>query len=212
MPPRKSRAPLTRERFVAAAWDFVEEHGFDALTMRSLASAMGVSASAVYTYFPEREQLVAALADELVGRFTPADPGLPARERLEHEALTMRGQMRAHAAIGRLVASSPVESATAGQLAARLIAALEELGLTGDDLVIGFRLFEGYVAGMGLFDLAGAPEHLEQRRRRYRALAHPAFDEHSRSQADVEQLNERTYGQGLTALLDHLESLARRTD
>jgi TetR/AcrR family tetracycline transcriptional repressor len=60
MPPRKTHSPLTRERFMTAAWDFIERHGFDALTMRSLGRAMGVSASAVYTYFPEREQLVAS--------------------------------------------------------------------------------------------------------------------------------------------------------
>jgi len=209
MPPRTSRPPLTRERFVTAAWDFIEANGFEALTMRSLGTSMGVSASAVYTYFPEREQLVAALADELYARFTPADPTLPPRARLEHEALTVRTVMREHAAVGGLVAASPIDSPSAAQLAARVITALEELGLTGDDLVTGYRLIEGYVAGMSVFDLAGAPDHLEQRRRRYRALSHPAFDEHSRSPDEINQLNEATYARGLAALLDHLEALAR---
>ncbi len=210
MPPRKSRAPLTRERFVTAAWDFIETHGFDALTMRSLGRAMGVSASAVYTYFPEREQLVAALADALYARMPPADPDLPPRARLEHEALMVRAVMREHAAIGQLVASSPVESPNAAELATRVITALEDLGLTGDDLVTGYRLLEGFVAGMTVFDLAGTPDNLAQRRRRYRALSHPAFDEHSRSQDDIERLNETSYALGLAVLLDHLESLVAR--
>jgi len=211
MPPRTPRTPLTRERFVAAAWDFIESDGLDALTMRSLGKAMGVSASAVYTYFSERDELVAALADELVARLAPADPALSPRQRLEQEALAVRRLMRQHPAIGRLVASSPVESPSSAELARRLIRDLEELGLRGDNLVRGYRLFEGYVAGMSLFDLAGAPDHLEQRRRRYRALAHAAFDEHSRSQDDVDRLNEDAYVRGLTALLDHLASLATAT-
>jgi hypothetical protein len=70
--------------------------------------------------------------------------------------------------------------------------------------------FEGYVAGTSLFDLAGAPDHLEQRRRRYRAMSHPAFDEHSRSQDAIERLNEATFAHGLAVLLDHLETLAKR--
>jgi len=210
MPPRTSRAPLTRERFVVAAWDFIEEHGFDALTMRSLGKAMGVSASAVYTYFPEREQLVAALADELYARFTPADPDLPPRTRIEHESRTVRSVMSDHAAIGGLVASSGVESESAAALAGRIIGALEELGLRGDDLVIGYRLLEGYVAGVTVFDLAGAPEHLEQRRRRYRALSHAAFDEHSRVAEDIGQLNEDAFEAGLAAILDHLETRIAR--
>ena len=210
MPPRKSRAPLTRERFIAAAWDFIEQHGFEALTMRSLGQTMGVSASAVYTYFPEREQLVAALADELYTRFAPADPDLPPRTRIEHESRTVRSVMRKHAAIGGLVASSAIESEGAAALAGRIISTLEELGLNGDDLVIGYRLLEGYVAGVTVFDLAGAPEHLEQRRRRYRALSHAAFDEHSRAADDIEQLNEDAFEAGLVAILDHLETRIAR--
>jgi AcrR family transcriptional regulator len=105
--------PLTRERFVAAAWDLIEERGFDALTMRSLGAALGVSASAVYTYFPEREQLVAALADELLGRIRPAERSLPARERLAIQAQNARELLRRHPDIGQVVAMSPGDS-TAG--------------------------------------------------------------------------------------------------
>jgi TetR/AcrR family transcriptional regulator, tetracycline repressor protein len=202
--------PLTRGRFVAAAWELIEERGFDALTMRSLGAALGVSASAVYTYFPEREQLVAALADELLGRIRPAERSLPARERLAIQAQNARELLRRHPDIGQVVAMSPGDSTAGTAVSARLVADLEALGLHGDALVLAYRLYEGYVLGMSLYDLAGAPEHLEQRRLRYRTLAHPAFDEHSRTTADIDTLNERTFTVGLTALLDHIESLTGR--
>jgi TetR/AcrR family transcriptional regulator, tetracycline repressor protein len=202
--------PLTRERFVAAAWDLIEERGFDALTMRSLGAAIGVSASAVYTYFSVREQLVAALADELLGRIRPADRSLPARERLAVQAENARELLRRHPDIGQVVAMSPGDSTTGTAVSRQLVADLEELGLHGDALVLAYRLYEGYVAGMSLFDFAGAPEHLEQRRLRYRALSHPAFDKHSRSADEIDALNERTFTVGLAALLDHIESLAGR--
>jgi TetR/AcrR family transcriptional regulator, tetracycline repressor protein len=202
--------PLTRERFVAAAWDIVEERGFAALTMRSLGAELGVSASAVYTYFPEREQLVAALADELLGRLVPADRSLPARDRLAAQAQNARTLLHRYPEVGQVVAMSPVDSEPSAVVTGRLIADLEELGLAGDDLVLAYRLYEGYIAGMSLFDLAGAPEHLEQRRLRYRSLSHPAFDEHSRSADAIDALNERTFTAGLSALLDHIESLAGR--
>jgi AcrR family transcriptional regulator len=210
MPPRKTHAPLTRERFITAAWDFIEANGFDALTMRSLGKAMGTSATAVYTYFSEREQLVAALGDELLRRLPRADDSLPARERLEVQAQHFRTLLREHPAIGQLIAMSPVVSSTGTAVTGRLVADLEELGLHGDALVLAYRLYEGYIAGMSLFDLAGAPEHLEQRRLRFRALSHPAFDEHSRSADKIDALNERTFTAGLSALLDHIESLAGR--
>lgn len=202
--------PLTGERIVAAAWDLIEQRGFAALTMRTLGAELGVSASALYTYFPEREQLVAALADELLGRLDPAEGSLPARERLEVQAERARALMRRHPEIGQVVAMSPVDSSTGIAVTGMLVTDLEEIGLSGDALVLAYRLYEGFVLGMSLYDIAGAPEHLEQRRLRYRNLAHPAFDEHSRTTADIEALNERVFTTGLSALLDHIESLADR--
>lgn len=201
-------AALTRERFVETAWDLVEDRGVAALTMRSLGAELGVSPSAVYTYFADREQLVAALADELLGRIQPADHSLPARERLEVQARNARTLLRRHPQIGQVVTMSPGDSRAGTAVTARLVADLEDLGLRGDALVLAYRLYEGYALGMSLFDLAGAPEHLEQRRLRYRILAHPAFDEHSRTTTDIDTLNERAFMSGLAALLDHIESLA----
>ena len=56
----ESRRSLSREAFAEAAVAFVDEHGFDALTMRALGDAMGVHATAVYRYFSGKDELVEA--------------------------------------------------------------------------------------------------------------------------------------------------------
>lgn len=64
---RTTRASLSRPAILAAALELVTREGFDALTMRGLASALGSGAMALYRHFRNRDELVAALLDDLLG-------------------------------------------------------------------------------------------------------------------------------------------------
>lgn len=75
------RPPLTRDAIVAAAVALVREDGVDALSMRSLAARMGVTAPAFYGHFEGRDDLLRACAqvgyDQLEARFAEAGPTPP---------------------------------------------------------------------------------------------------------------------------------------
>jgi AcrR family transcriptional regulator len=59
MPERTTaKAKRTREEILGAALALFQERGFDAATMRDIASAAGVSLGAAYYYFPSKEALV----------------------------------------------------------------------------------------------------------------------------------------------------------
>jgi AcrR family transcriptional regulator len=49
---------------LAAAIDYLEEYGEASLTMRELASRLGLSPHALYRYYPDRAALEAAMAEE----------------------------------------------------------------------------------------------------------------------------------------------------
>src|SRR6266516_6019480 len=51
------RVPLTRQRVVAAALTAIAEDGVDALTMRTLATRLGVVPGALYRHVRNKEQL-----------------------------------------------------------------------------------------------------------------------------------------------------------
>ncbi len=53
------------EAALAVARDLVERHGHAAVTMRDVASALGVAPSALYRHFENRVDLLVALADQL---------------------------------------------------------------------------------------------------------------------------------------------------
>lgn len=59
----------TRAALIAAARRMFAEHGFDATTNRSIADAAGVTAGAIYHYFPSKADLYVAVFLELQDRF-----------------------------------------------------------------------------------------------------------------------------------------------
>ncbi|MBD0688721.1 TetR/AcrR family transcriptional regulator [Streptomyces sp. CBMA123] len=66
--PTKQGVVLSRELIIDTALRLVEQHGADALTVRRLGAALGSDPSAVYRYFHSTDDLLLAIADELIGR------------------------------------------------------------------------------------------------------------------------------------------------
>ena len=62
-----ARQALTRERIIATAIEFVDEHGLAALTMRGLGKELGVEAMSLYRYVNGREDLLEGIVDRMVG-------------------------------------------------------------------------------------------------------------------------------------------------
>lgn len=112
---------LTADLIVSAACGILDDYGLADLTMRRVAEALGVKAGALYWHFPNKQSLLAAVADEvLAGALTDGDPatGLV----LEEWAARVRNRLLAHRDAAELVASTramrlgsvdPAESARA---------------------------------------------------------------------------------------------------
>lgn len=61
-----ARQELSPSRIVTAATELIERDGLAAFTMRSLGRELGVSAMAVYGYFPSRDDLLAAVLERFM--------------------------------------------------------------------------------------------------------------------------------------------------
>ncbi|GAA1799037.1 TetR/AcrR family transcriptional regulator [Luedemannella flava] len=64
---RPRRTLLTHERIVAAATALVDAEGLDALSTRRLAAELGVAGPSLYHYFATKDELLDAVANEVVG-------------------------------------------------------------------------------------------------------------------------------------------------
>jgi AcrR family transcriptional regulator len=57
-------AASTKKRIAAAARRLLDEEGAEAVTMRRVADAVGITAMAIYRHFPDRDGLLNAVADQ----------------------------------------------------------------------------------------------------------------------------------------------------
>jgi len=85
-----------RERLCEAAERMFAEKGADAVTMRQLAQALGVSAMTPYRYFRDKDEILAAVRTSAFNRFA---------ERLEQARVTPAGARAKGAAVGEAYAN-----------------------------------------------------------------------------------------------------------
>lgn len=96
----RSRADR-RDAFLEAARQLIEEHGIDALTVKSVADRVDAAVGTLYTYFPSKGALIAALQVAAIERLGAAYT--QAADDLDSE-LAARGVDVDTAALTRLVA------------------------------------------------------------------------------------------------------------
>lgn len=116
---------LTPARITAAAIALADAAGLRELTMRRLATALGVATMSLYRHFESRDALVQAMADTVAGEQEPCDPGLGWRERLAHEAREEWRLYRRHPWVLEVLATSrpPLGPNTLGNVERALEAA-----------------------------------------------------------------------------------------
>lgn len=63
----RTREPLSRERILRSAVELADQHGIEAVTMRSLASSLGVEAMSLYYHVENKSALLDGMVDVIVG-------------------------------------------------------------------------------------------------------------------------------------------------
>lgn len=90
-PKRAARHTDPQEAIKETAWRQIAEFGAPALSLRAIARALGITAPAIYNYYPRRDDLVTALIIDAYTSF--GDSQLAARDSVAADDLV--GRMRA---------------------------------------------------------------------------------------------------------------------
>ncbi|MDT5018009.1 MAG: hypothetical protein QOD39_4169 [Mycobacterium sp.] len=149
------KARFTTGEIATAALRIVDESGVSALTMRTLAAALGTGPMTMYNYVPDKEGL-----EELVVAAVVAEVQLPESTGdwavdVYAVAEAMWLGIRAHPAAIPLVLTRRTTSATGFAAADALIAALGRGGLTEPDRLAAFHAVLAFVTGAAQAELAG---------------------------------------------------------
>jgi TetR/AcrR family transcriptional regulator, tetracycline repressor protein len=68
------RAPVTRELIATVSADLIKSEGIEALTMRSVASRLGVSAMALYHHVADKDEIILLVGDDILAHIDLPDP------------------------------------------------------------------------------------------------------------------------------------------
>ena len=150
--PQPTRGPkqgLTLEAVVGAAVALADAEGIDALSMRRVAEALGVGAMSLYTYVPGKAELVDLMLDRVYGeqRAGIATEG-GWRPRLESRARADWALYERHPWVVRAAGPRPTLGPNETAVYEATLAAVDGIGLTGDEMVAVVTLVSGYVGGV----------------------------------------------------------------
>jgi TetR/AcrR family transcriptional regulator, tetracycline repressor protein len=160
------RAPLSRDRIVAAAIAFVDRKGLAALTMRRLGTELGVEAMSLYRYVAGRDDLLEGMVEQMVDRLhldpgsERTGPGDSWQAYLQWLAHGVRAIAREHPQVFPLIATRhpaapwlrpPLRSL---QVVEDFLSTLVARGFTDDRAVAAYRAFSSFLLGHLLLEAA----------------------------------------------------------
>lgn len=199
---------LTHDAIAAAALELVDRDGLSALSMRTVASELGVGAMSLYRYVEHRGQLEALMVERVLGAVDVSIPPAAGwRRSLVLLVDRARDAVAEHPAIVPLLLVHRHASKSSRAWGEAVLGVLDEAGFGADARVIGFRSLLSYVlgavqvehygslAGAGTAALAESPSEF------------PLLAETAQRARKISV--EREFHQGLDVVLDGLEALRK---
>jgi TetR/AcrR family transcriptional regulator, tetracycline repressor protein len=134
------RPPLTRRRIVLAALALVEEQGLDALTMRRLASELGVTPMSLYNHVSDKAELIDLMVDLILADVVaePLDDDADWAEQLRTVARRTYRTWRAHPGFARVYTDGVTIGPNGLANIEQTLGAMRRAGFTDEDAARAF--------------------------------------------------------------------------
>ncbi|MFJ9415045.1 TetR/AcrR family transcriptional regulator [Streptomyces sp. NPDC101227] len=146
-PATAPRAALTPQKLAAVAVQVADAEGFAAVTMRRLASELGVAPMAAYRHVSGKDDLWALMVDQIMTELAVPDEVTGWRDVLRAYALGNRAMMLRHPWLAQLPTPHFVLTPNRMAAAERQLAALDGHGMDTDSVMAAFRAVNAYVHG-----------------------------------------------------------------
>ncbi|SEK94459.1 TetR/AcrR family transcriptional regulator C-terminal domain-containing protein [Nonomuraea pusilla] len=158
LPTEPPTGRLSRARILAAAIDLVEREGADAVSMRRIASELGVGVMSLYNHVPNKDALLDGVAETVLSgvEFTD-DPGAHWTDRVRMQARAFRQIAHHYPRCTMLVVSRQLHSHAGLLPVERALATLRGAGFGGEDAVRALRMFIAFIVGSLLREVGVTP-------------------------------------------------------
>lgn len=159
-----------REEILDAALAIADEHGLEAVSMRTLADRVGVTPMALYRHVKDKAALLDGMVGRLLVALLPSDTvkDQPWDERLGDLARACRKVTQHHPWAAHLLFSRPAVTPDAARAVDMIYTALIEAGIPEPEVPRLERLISTFVIGFAASEASGrfAPGTLDPRSRR----------------------------------------------
>jgi len=152
--PRRS---ISQTDIVETAFEILEQKGFAAVSIRGVAAALGLTPTAMYTYFPSKNALLRAMVEQVLAGLDlegAADADVDWRDRVLALAVDLRSRLAAHAGAMLLVTSGPLDGPHARRITETLIAGFTSERMPLADAARAADAVRAYVLGAAALDAA----------------------------------------------------------
>ncbi|MEJ2853764.1 MULTISPECIES: TetR/AcrR family transcriptional regulator C-terminal domain-containing protein [unclassified Saccharothrix] len=144
MPRPKS---LTPEALAAAALAVVDRDGLPALSMRAVATELGMGTMSLYRYVREKTELEALVVDLILSTVDTQPPEAPWREQIAVLVRRVRDAVAAHPHAIVLTMTHRHRSPALGRWSESVLEVLAANGFTGARRVVALRALLSYLIG-----------------------------------------------------------------
>jgi TetR/AcrR family tetracycline transcriptional repressor len=213
---RVPRNTLSRERIVDAALRLIDTEGLEAVTMPRVAAYLGVGTMSLYRHVQDKNDLVNAVAAQVLGGVTVPDGDPDDWEgRVLGYLRSLRAQALAHPALSSILAERGLTVGPVFDQLEETHGILRAAGFSDIDAVRTFYTFFTYVFGFVIWEL---PRVHQQPATSYTATWNNALDEldpdaypnlHALHELLTTVASPDQFEYGLNHLMDSMRSLAK---
>ncbi|MFJ8714724.1 TetR/AcrR family transcriptional regulator [Streptomyces violaceus] len=153
-PATAPRTSLTLERIAAAAVEIADEEGGAAVTMRRLATKLGVAPMAAYRHVNGKDDLWALMIDRVSRDLAAPEGATDWREVMRSYAVQTRELMLAHPWMAAMPTAVIMLTPSRMEVAERGLSALAAHGLDADSVMAALRAVTSFVHGSAQTEIA----------------------------------------------------------
>jgi len=155
--PPKALAQLTRSTIREAALTVIDHEGIAAVSMRSVSRRLGVDAKSLYHHVADKDDLLDAVAEHLLGQLRPPTPTGELQTDLRALAHEFRRVTLAHPEAATLVLTRQMSTLAGLTPVSALLAILRRAGAGPEHAVRLTRVLVATVVGMLLREVSAGP-------------------------------------------------------
>ena len=145
-----ARTPLSRDRVLASAIEIADERGVNAVTMREVASRLGVEAMSLYNHVANKDDILDGMVDLVIEEFDLPEDAASWREAMRRRAVSAHEVFGRHPWMPLLMDSRESSGPARLRYLNWVLGTLMEAGFSVLGAEQAFSLLDSYIYGFGI--------------------------------------------------------------